>query len=70
MTAMAMKIRREEPEYQIMREREAKTAVSSLAPMLPHAHKGERTNVNTAMIRSLFDALSIFLSVSPDAILF
>jgi hypothetical protein len=60
MTAMAMKIRKDDPEYHIMRESEANTAVSSLALMLAQANNGDRTNVTTAMIRSLFCARSIF----------
>ena len=48
MTAMAMKILIEEPEYQIMRDRDANTAVSSLAITLPQAKTGARKKVKTA----------------------
>lgn len=43
------------PEYQIMRERDANTAVSSVATTPARAISGERTNVKTARIRSFFD---------------
>ena len=59
MTAMAMKILIEEPEYQIMRDRDANTAVSSLAITLPQAKTGARKKVKTA---SRFAALSICLA--------
>ena len=42
MTAMAMKILIEEPEYQVMRDRDANTAVSSLAITLPQAKTGAK----------------------------
>ena len=60
---MAIKICRAEPEYQIMRDREANTAVSSVAVTLPQEKSGDRKNVKTARILSLFSAFSI--SVIP-----
>ena len=45
---MAIRIRRADPEYQIMRDKEANTAVSSVARMLAHESSGETANVKTA----------------------
>ena len=50
MTTMAMKILIEEPEYQIMRDRDANTAVSSLAITLPQAKTGARKKVKTTSV--------------------
>jgi hypothetical protein len=44
-TSMAIKICCADPEYHIMRDREANTAVSSLAITLPQASNGESINV-------------------------
>ena len=41
-TSMAMKICRAEPEYQIIRDNEAKTAVSSVAVTLPQEKSGDK----------------------------
>lgn len=62
MTAMAMKILIEEPEYQIMRDRDANTAVSSLAITLPQAKTGARKKVKTTSRFSRFAVLSICLA--------
>ena len=47
-TSMATNIRNALPEYQIMREREANTAVSSVDITLTHAQAGEMRNVKSA----------------------
>ena len=57
-----MKILIEEPEYQIMRDRDANTAVSSLAITLPQAKTGARIKVKNASRFSRFSALSICLA--------
>ena len=59
MTAIAIKIRIDDPEYQIIRDNDANTAFSSLATTLPHANSGDRKKINTARIISLFGVLSI-----------
>lgn len=58
-TSTEMKICILEPVYQIMRDREAKTAVSSVDMTLLHANNGDKRKVKTARIRSLLGALSI-----------
>lgn len=62
-----MKICSAEPEYQIMRDREAKTAVSSVAVTLPQENSGDRKNVKMARILSLFAAFSIFVIPASSA---
>ncbi len=58
MISIATSIRNSLPEYQIIREREANTAVSSLAITLPQAHRGEITKVKVPSSISLFAVLS------------
>ena len=57
-----MKILIEEPEYQIMRDRDANTAVSSLAITLPQAKTGARIKVKNA---SRFAAFPLYPFASP-----
>ena len=59
MTSIAMKICGAEPEYHIIRDKEANTAVSSVARTLAHESRGETANVKIASQISLFGALSI-----------
>ena len=56
---MAMKICSADPEYHIMRDREANTAVSSVARTLAHESSGETAKVKTASQINLFGVLSI-----------
>ena len=57
--SMAMNIHSALPEYHIIRERDANTAVSLLETMLPQETIGERKKVKKASQRNLFMVLFI-----------